>query len=293
LIDYFLELFQFDTSVKLKINNYCDIIKNYVSEKSELSEVFNQNYFSITHSDDNSKKKLVELCRGILILYEAKLMNRNFNEAHMLLIKRDHSPIKKPINCILTENRVYKQLNFYKNDVENTPTSINSFCSESIPSRIQNNNINFNDYTPCTRTIHMNNWLTTLIQNSPIHGHVNELKHLPKITSLINQIFVLLKKYKITLNTNKNDLQKLILLFIDQIIEKNSESFSSTVLSSIMNNEIFVKAIFVCSLEIVLFIENIEELMFAKICEEINIDIYDFFKILNPFITHYSLVNKI
>jgi hypothetical protein len=56
-----------------------------------------------------------------------------------------------------------------------------------------------------------------------------------------------------------------------------------------LSNENFLKSVFVVAIEIVLFIGNVEELCFFKIAETVDLDLYEFWKILNPIHLHFAI----
>ena len=96
--------------------------------------------------------------------------------------------------------------------------------------------------------------------------------------------------YKVKILTTFDDIKSLTLKIIHGLIIreenkfKNNANIISNYINNILKNKNFVKSVLVLAIEIVLFIENSEELSFNKISESIELSLYDFWKIINPFL---------
>ena len=53
-----------------------------------------------------------------------------------------------------------------------------------------------------------------------------------------------------------------------------------------------MKSAIILGVEIVLFIENVEEICFYKLADALDLDIYQFWKIVNPFLKHDLTVSS-
>ena len=58
--------------------------------------------------------------------------------------------------------------------------------------------------------------------------------------------------------------------------------FTEEFCAMLLYNEDYIKAIVAISMEIILFIEDIEEITFNRIPEFLGLDVYDLWKIMNP-----------
>ncbi len=189
------------------------------------------------------------------------------------------------------------------------PTNIVSCARQlfSLPSE-NNHSISNNFYqnktlnnlvsmTPFTRVVTLKQWAKNYIADYEPNFVLNLQekycpqyeynKNLKPISKYINNILTdkfekLISFYKVKLFTNIEERTKLCLKFIQNLIQKDENIFNEEFCSMLLYNEIFAKAMIAISFEIVLFIEDIEEIPFNKIYESIDLDIYDFWKIINP-----------
>jgi hypothetical protein len=79
--------------------------------------------------------------------------------------------------------------------------------------------------------------------------------------------------------------QKIIL----GLLQRENNNFPIEIVQKYLDNKEFLKAIIITSVEIVLFIANVEEISFYKLTNRLKLDIYDFWKIINPFI-HFDIL---
>ena len=199
-----------------------------------------------------------------------------------------------------------------------SPSNINSCARELFPNQNENKNhfiTNFNlpkiqstmCMTPFTRVVTLKNWAKTYITDydsnfvlslqekyTPKYEYNKELK---PISNFIHKLFAgkfqeLLSFYRVKLVTNIEERTKLCLKFIQNLLQKDENIFSEEFCAMLLYNETFAKAMIAISFEIVLFIEDIEEIPFNKIYESIDLDIYDFWKIINPTQNHSIIFHK-
>ena len=172
---------------------------------------------------------------------------------------------------------------------------------------IQPKNQNINCMTPFTRVVTLKKWAKNYINDytpnfvlnlqgkySPKYNYNEELK---PISNYINKILggkfqELLSFYRVKLVTNLEERTKLCLKFIENLLKKDENIFTEEFCAMLLYNETFIKAMIAISFEIVLFIEDIEEIPFNKIYENIDLDIYDFWKIINPSQNHSTIFHK-
>ena len=76
---------------------------------------------------------------------------------------------------------------------------------------------------------------------------------------------------------------------MSDLLHRDEKHFPKELLSKLLSNDNFLKAVLVVSVEIVLFIGNVEELSFFKLAEEIDLDLFEFWKILNPMHLHFAI----
>jgi hypothetical protein len=95
--------------------------------------------------------------------------------------------------------------------------------------------------------------------------------------SVYNSIFILNTNNKDNKNYNTNDSIDSNFLMID-------------IFQKIISCEEFLKCVIICALEIILFIDNIQEVFFFKIAEKLNLDVFYLLKIINPIMT-FDLIN--
>ena len=77
-------------------------------------------------------------------------------------------------------------------------------------------------------------------------------------------------------------MTKMCLKFIYTLLQKDLMIFTEEFCAMLLYNEDYIKAIVAISMEIILFIEDIEEITFNRIPEFLGLDVYDLWKIMNP-----------
>ncbi len=86
---------------------------------------------------------------------------------------------------------------------------------------------------------------------------------------------------------------KLASKLIKELFHRDDKNFPKLILSTLLGNKDFLKSVIIVAVEIVLFIGNVEELCFYKLAEAIELDLYDFWKILNPIHLLYAVPSVI
>lgn len=99
----------------------------------------------------------------------------------------------------------------------------------------------------------------------------------------------LFQTYLVRITVKPADIKTLTLRIIYGLLQRDEKRFNREIVSEVLKNKNFVKAAFIVSIEIVLFIGNVEEISFYKLTEAIGLDLYEFWKIINPF-THFDLM---
>lgn len=98
---------------------------------------------------------------------------------------------------------------------------------------------------------------------------------MPNLEKINNQISIILNKtFK-----PKELLQKLI----TQLLLREEKRFNIRLASKLLENENFLKSVIVISFEMVLFVENCSELNVCELIRILKLDLYEFWKIINPF----------
>jgi hypothetical protein len=161
--------------------------------------------------------------------------------------------------------------------------------------------------TPCTRVIVMDKWVKDYIRiwdNSKLNKFEcllieklandqssNQLKlnftvgsTLIKIQENLNCIKSLLNKYRVKIVTAFEDIEKMIMKLIFSLLNRDQRIFSSEFVSRLLLNDNFLKSVIVVGVEITLFIENVELICFYKLVKAMDLDYFEFWKVLNPFI---------
>jgi hypothetical protein len=164
--------------------------------------------------------------------------------------------------------------------------------------------------TPCTRVIVMDKWVKDYIknwdneklikfenlifQNSLEKINLNldnnfnkpSVLHIqPIISENLSLIQKLFETYRITnLITKFEEIEKLILKIIFSLLSRDERIFGPKIAAHVLKNVNFIKSVLVVAVEIILFIENVELICFYKLANAIKLDLYEFWKILNPFI---------
>ena len=109
----------------------------------------------------------------------------------------------------------------------------------------------------------------------------------------MEKIEKLFNTYKVRITITKNDILKLASKLIKELFHRDDKNFPKFILTTLLDNKDFLKSVLIVAVEIVLFIGNVEELCFYKLAEAIELDLYDFWKILNPIHLLYAVPSVI
>jgi hypothetical protein len=152
--------------------------------------------------------------------------------------------------------------------------------------------------TPCTRVMMMDRWVKEYIKDwrdekleqyeaacfNSEFINTTELNINTKIKEYLQKISKMFSFYKVRVLTTLDDIEKLTLKIIYGMLKKDERKFKMEFISRILANQNFIKSALVVSVEIVLFIENVEEISFYKLADTLELDLYEFWKIINPFL---------
>ena len=97
----------------------------------------------------------------------------------------------------------------------------------------------------------------------------------------MNELYKLLVKYRVNSNF-EIDLMHAYIYFLFLIIKNDTNIFSDNFSSLLLYNEDFIKAVIALSFELVLTIYDISEIELNIIYEQLNLDVYDFWKVILP-----------
>jgi hypothetical protein len=109
----------------------------------------------------------------------------------------------------------------------------------------------------------------------------------------LEKIEKMFNTYKVRITITKNEILKLTSKLIKELFHRDDKNFPKQILAKLLQNNEFLKSILIVAVEIVLFIGNVEELCFYKLAEAIELDLYEFWKILNPIHLLYAIPSVI
>jgi hypothetical protein len=95
--------------------------------------------------------------------------------------------------------------------------------------------------------------------------------------------------YHERISISYSDILKLTGRIIYDLFNRDEKHFPKELLSKLLSDEYFLKSVLLIAFEITLFICNVEGLCFFKLAETINLDLYEFWKILNPIHLHFAI----
>jgi hypothetical protein len=272
----------------------------------EISKIFNQlyeNYLKFNHFDERiflMEKNNSDSSPMKLTPYKYKKSNSFDYPLSCGVIKKPNAfrslfGVKENTNSSNIMN-----LNMNLSSYNNTNNLNNNFGNTNLKETPQKISSYLDSLTPCSRVIYMDKWVKDYITgwNGELLLNYNKIivnsdsglgennKNL--INELISQIFPkfsqMLTKNKTSIVTSFKDIQTLCEKIIYKLLIREETKFKKDFVGKLLYNENFIKSAIVLSMEIVLFIENIEEIVFYKLAEEAKLDLYDFWKIINPFL---------
>lgn len=143
--------------------------------------------------------------------------------------------------------------------------------------------------TPIKRSIEMDNWLITYSKDwspSNLGKFLDECKNqdifFKTIEKSFNSIFEKIKIYCIKVITSRETIESLCKKIITQLLLREEKRLTKSLAVKLLSNENFLKATVAAAFELVFFIENCIELNFLEIIKFIGLDLYEFWKIINP-----------
>ena len=84
-------------------------------------------------------------------------------------------------------------------------------------------------------------------------------------------------------------MKNLFFKFSNDILWLDIECFKCPVACNLLRNNDLILAILICTVESILFIENVENVSIFKLIELVNLDLFDLWKIINPFLRVASI----
>ena len=290
----------FPSSLKITDENKKEIVQTIIENKTK-TEVKSFDYSLISNElpKNLDLSNSAEVQKQIDYFYKAYeedyLQNKDIFDERILLcdiFKTDSSPMKangyttvsKPLPCarqLFSNGKEEKNIFPY-------PQSVNLDCKmNGTPV----------DMTPCTRAVSLENWAKNFISNfdpkvvidlqekyKPTLYNTNpEVKPIDKyIRKLLVTFDYQLTQHTTRIITTFEDITKMCLKFIYTLLQKDLMIFTEEFCAMLLYNEDYIKAIVAISMEIILFIEDIEEITFNRIPEFLGLDVYDLWKIMNP-----------
>lgn len=268
--------------------------------------------------EDLSSKAKIENIISELYDYYSKniLIKLNFDSRTLFLHNQieKNSPKRKKIiiskNLDNNDNYIQKSLitcnrELFKEEKEAQKSRKLNLNSESCP--LNYNNINLANekeatlmMTTYTRVWNLQAWAKGVLKN---YGEINKYiinlqeAHKPKYLNeneykkfipidnysktYMNELNKLLDKYRVNSNF-EIDLMQAYIYFLFLIIKNDTNIFSENFSSLLLYNDDFIKAVIALSFELVLTIYDISEIELNVIYEQLNLDVYDFWKVILP-----------
>ena len=267
--------------------------------------------------EDLLDKEKIEKIINLLYEYYTKniLINLRFDQRVLLLniSKEYNSPIIKKNNIITIENKKNKQIylitcnrELFKEEKEKEKNARKvSFNNQNSP--LKTNQINLLNkkessliMTTYTRLWNLLYWAKDVINNyNENNKYIADLQNKYKpdyYTKEIYEKFIpinsyakkymselveLLNKYQVNSNF-EIDLIEFYIYCLSLILENDIHIFSEKFSALLLYNDDFIKASVALCFEIILTIFDITEIEINSIYEELNLDVYDFWKVILP-----------
>ena len=307
-------LVYFPSSLGITNLNKLDIIKTKLSEKTRTN-ITNFNFESIIESlpsdlefkDDKIDMNLINKhIDNFYLLYAKEYLQNDimFDERILLtdLFKTYSSPVKtSSYSQIKVPDGCARRL---FSEPQNNTFTIST--NHSNPFQMFNSNYAHQhtsvDMTPFTRVVSLENWVKTFIANFdekdilqmqdkylPKYDYLSPIKPLNSFIITQFQIFEKqLSVYKFRLITRFSEMKKMCLKFISELFKMDLMIFTEEFCAMLLYNKDFIKSMIAISIEIILFVEDIQEISFHKIPELFGVDLYDLWKVLNPLVRFAS-----
>jgi len=159
--------------------------------------------------------------------------------------------------------------------------------------------------TPCSRVMFMDRWVKDYIKDFKMEKleryenlyksslerfqlQLNTQENLMDVNSFmsynLDKIQKLFSFYKVRVVTQIEEIKFLSFKLLCGLIKRDERKFKSEFISRILSNQNFLKSALIVAVEIVLFIENVEEISFYKLADMLELDLYELWKIINPFL---------
>lgn len=267
--------------------------------------------------DLSSKEKIENIISKLYNYYNKNILIKlNFDSRTLFLnnnIENNSPKRKKSIiskNIGNNDNKLQKSLitcnrELFKEEKEAQKSKKINLNSENVP--LNYNNINLVNekesalmMTTYTRVCNLQAWAKRSLKNyeeinnyiinlqkthKPEYLNENEYKKFIPIDTYskvyMNKLNELLEKYRVNSNFEIEPMQSYI-YFLFLIIKNDTNIFSENFSALLLYNDEFIKAVIALSFELVLTIYDISEIELNSIYEQLNLDVYNFWKVILP-----------
>lgn len=305
--------------IKNSFKNYSsedntEIIKDIHNFYSKINIFTNK--ITLEGEDLSSKEKIENIISKLFDYYSKNILIKlNFDSRILFLYNNieNNTPKRKSFiskNSDNNDNQIQNSLitcnrELFKEEKEAQKSRKINLNSENSP--LNFNNINLANekestlmMTTYTRVCNLQAWakgvlknyeeineyiINLQINNKPNFLNENEYNKFIPIDSYskayMNELNKLLDKYRVNSNF-EIDLMQSYIYFLFVIIKNDTNIFSENFTALLLYNDDFVKAAIALSFELVLTIYDISEIELNVIYEQLNLDVYDFWKLILP-----------
>jgi hypothetical protein len=296
-----------------------DTVKLHLFKEMELQGFFTEKG-NQCRLNLNNEEMLVAFTNKLNCLYENGLKFKHFDERIFLYESNGHdfSPIKitpfkrqKSLNFEIKKPAAFKKLDYSgsggsrSQSTNATPVGRYDFSQMSNSSTnlrfINNINNKIECATPCSRVFMMDKWVSDYIKDytdEKLIKYTVSIDILPKdelnlytriLQENLNKIIKLMEIYHERISISYTDVLKLTGRIIADLLHRDEKHFPKDLLAKLLVSESFLKSVLVVSVEIALFICNVEGLCFFKLAEAIELDLFEFWKLMNPIHLHFAI----
>lgn len=143
----------------------------------------------------------------------------------------------------------------------------------------------------------MDNWIQKYIKDVSYINLDKLLQIIGKEINFLNEYFDKIMERidnhliqcKAKIKNNRTIMNNLFLKFLNDILWFDIDCFKSEIASNLLLNTDLLMALIICTVESILFIENVENVSIFKLIEVVKLDLYDLWKIINPFLKVASI----
>ena len=275
--------------------------------------IFN-NEISLNAEDFSDKNKIEEILNKLDIYYNQTIINKLYFDQRIILNEEDLSSNSPKIK---KDNLSNKESNTVKNTLKYSITCNRELFKDEKKSSKKNLNIENNSLkqnkknlsnekeatlimTTYSRVWNLLNWAQQALKNckkknefisklqekyKPFYLNKNEYSKFIPIKSYakqyLDELIKLLVKYKVNSKFDI-DLLDLYIYCLSLLLENDMSIFSENFTSLLLYNDEFIKSSVALSFELALTIFDVTEIELNSIYEQLNLDVYDFWKIILP-----------